>query len=849
MGKSALGVQLAQAAHERGSHVVWADCAGNVKLWTAISATLKAARLVEEGDLPPLFPSPHEFPDWNLLHTLAARLERLVIIVDNYPGPQFPLHDELVLTTLERLPNVHLILLGHDMGTLDAPLSRLRVSSAVIDDDMLQFTVGEVQELLDLKHADLAPDSNDAAKLTTQAAHIVDATAGWPLAVLGQINHGEASAGFAREFITHYASQMSPAMQELTRVACSIEEISPDSLASIAGVPEFDAARVLTQLSATFMRQRIDSNGTRWYSLQKALHQDIWMVIRPDNEGNNLHKGEASQKISTERAVALALRSPYPEQALQAAFAQKNWHLVNELLLRCTTISLVDPASGLLSLLSSIPVEAQHRYPILRYSILLPTVLNSGAPRPADALRAGEIAEVLNEVPHHQADVLTIAITAAKIHASRLQGDERTCVDALTQLQKQFDSLTKADLRRSWPTFATIACHAAVTHIALGNFSDAEWWKNLAITMTQVIPRTHGLSPSSSVYAEALGALISAARGDLRSAVTRVEEWERAHGELDKRRNFSTKPLEIAKAIVAFERNQTQQAFAFWRSLNERVRSLELRPFVIWLGAQLSAQRYGPAQAAKELSVQIRALKRVAIPMRGNDELLSELLARLSFLGQQDSPHPVKGSVPHLANAYAAFEVRQYARARSIARRVHDRAIQNTHLRRSVEALLCVEAADLMIDGTHVPPGPSQSLTATTSDSGRLARRLICDYGFVSSGLSASLRPLVSYDRITTPASNADDAVTAATGHSSSAQGSNRESTASPARTSVRRLTAAELRVLQSISVHGTAPNVARELNLSVHTVRDHLKSIYRKFDVSSRDDALHVAHQIGLLL
>jgi len=61
-------------------------------------------------------------------------------------------------------------------------------------------------------------------------------------------------------------------------------------------------------------------------------------------------------------------------------------------------------------------------------------------------------------------------------------------------------------------------------------------------------------------------------------------------------------------------------------------------------------------------------------------------------------------------------------------------------------------------------------------------------------------------------------------------------------------LTAAELRVLPMLTTHMTAPEIAAELYLSLHTVKSHQLSLYRKLGVSSRSQAVARARELGLL-
>jgi LuxR family maltose regulon positive regulatory protein len=61
-------------------------------------------------------------------------------------------------------------------------------------------------------------------------------------------------------------------------------------------------------------------------------------------------------------------------------------------------------------------------------------------------------------------------------------------------------------------------------------------------------------------------------------------------------------------------------------------------------------------------------------------------------------------------------------------------------------------------------------------------------------------------------------------------------------------LTAAELRLLPLLSTHLSFPEIAAELSLSPHTVKSAMKSIYHKLGVSSRNQAVTRARELGLL-
>ena len=61
-------------------------------------------------------------------------------------------------------------------------------------------------------------------------------------------------------------------------------------------------------------------------------------------------------------------------------------------------------------------------------------------------------------------------------------------------------------------------------------------------------------------------------------------------------------------------------------------------------------------------------------------------------------------------------------------------------------------------------------------------------------------------------------------------------------------LTAAELNVLPYLATHLTFPEIGDRLYLSRHTVKSHAMAIYRKLNVTSRNDCVERAHALGLL-
>jgi LuxR family maltose regulon positive regulatory protein len=61
-------------------------------------------------------------------------------------------------------------------------------------------------------------------------------------------------------------------------------------------------------------------------------------------------------------------------------------------------------------------------------------------------------------------------------------------------------------------------------------------------------------------------------------------------------------------------------------------------------------------------------------------------------------------------------------------------------------------------------------------------------------------------------------------------------------------LSQSEIRVLRYLPTNLSTPEIARELSLSVHTVRTHVRHLFAKLGVHGRAEAVERARGLGLL-
>ncbi|HET9912939.1 MAG TPA: LuxR C-terminal-related transcriptional regulator [Anaerolineales bacterium] len=161
-------------------------------------------------------------------------------------------------------------------------------------------------------------------------------------------------------------------------------------------------------------------------------------------------------------------------------------------------------------------------------------------------------------------------------------------------------------------------------------------------------------------------------------------------------------------------------------------------------------------------------------------------------------------------------------------------AAQNGRLRSQVEAL-CLEALACYADG-NVPEAAKLLSEALTIGQAKGFRRLFLDEGtrmaallqaMLSSLPNRSLHMFAATLLHSLPSEVTSSTVTDAL---------------------VEALSQQELRVLRLLAAGLSNADIARELVVSTNTIKTHVKSIYRKLNVNSRDEARTIARELKLL-
>ena len=167
----------------------------------------------------------------------------------------------------------------------------------------------------------------------------------------------------------------------------------------------------------------------------------------------------------------------------------------------------------------------------------------------------------------------------------------------------------------------------------------------------------------------------------------------------------------------------------------------------------------------------------------------------------------------------------------------HEDAVQNGRVRSQVEAL-CLEALAYQADSNMVEA--SQSLgEALTIGQAKGFRRLFLDEGARMAALLQATLPTFHARSLSLFASTllhsfSPEVISPLTTTSSAIQ--------------VEPLSPQELRVLRLLVAGLSNADIAKELVVSTNTIKTHVKSIYRKLNVNSREEAREMARELKLL-
>lgn len=726
-----------------------------------------------------------------LLTKIAEKNVKTLVFVDNYEHVAV---NSPVVSLLENNPNLHFLVAGKDVGELDETQTALRVPVTIIDDKALMFTLHETAELLKLR----LPGAD-----ALLAARIGEIAGGWISIVHVLLTRAaqKETAAFAENEATNYCLNLiretlneSPTSlkKDLIMLTAVISEITVQQAAHILDADEQTVLSTIKKIAPNLLQQ--NANGTtRTYSQHPVMRRAVWQNRRELAASQTLQKWARSSADFTWLTIFVA-------------FDTGDWARLSELISQNLSEEFIEPSPLLREQLQSIPEHAKEKYPVLQ---TLASIEEYAFPR-------GRRERVLNSfrrlatqslnLESQKVGIRGFLASGIRLATARLSGNADVHKRMLEQVPTRLNEITSEEAKKYRVPLITACGQLALSHWHLEEYDAAEKWCRQGLNLTTEV-RSVG-----QVHLLALRAAISAWRGDIFTAQKYVNECaEGQHGWLGENKYVSVGCV-IAKALIAIEKRDFEAAEKAYEQLAWRLHTNENWPYMVWIRTHILEQKLGGAEALAWLRSEIKSHQNEFMLWAGQLRALNDLQNRLAW--KYGRPQLITGEAASsgLSNVYLALMQADFRRAAAVAAAVAEEAARIGMWRLRARALL------LQVVAEHELGDPGEKETRER------AIALLKQYGLTSPKLE---RP-AWWDT--------DDGIDATL--SDTAQ----------IRRYVGTLTRAEIRTLRAVARYGTTNRAANELHLSVHTVRDHMKSVYRKLDVRKREDAIRVAASSGLL-
>lgn len=798
---------------ENAEHAFWSDAVAAVE-------ESSGSDLDAPADAPPIV----KIRRW------AAGLDApFALVVDDYDLVGSPDLDRDIVGLAEAAPNLALVVLARRVHLLDSPLLAGRVPISVVRGRELAFTVREAGELLAAE-----PDAG-------RRERIRELSAGWPLALSAALSE---DAGEAVEPVRARLGRMTLDLLSLVgedtgRLAlltALLGVMDADLAVAGAGLTREDAAEQLAQLSALGLLVTAPGSADHASDASYACHPAVRDALShralravPLADRDRLLGARAAQLEQSDPCAAFALlceAHSYPEA---------------EVVLAKHFTAVTDRAEQYGPLLRAAPEHVLALHPTFAAARIAvespdPTVPRETLRRLAHLMRAGASRRLSEGAEEDPADLPTdagpgaatrldaglgLAAAAQMMTAERILGDSETAHVLATRLEARL-GLSAATLGAG--TELAFTAEIAATALASGDTALAR--RNWARLLSNVdaaaedrragwrLAGLSGLAVTDVIDGDIAGAETSLAEiGTIREASPALY-WVSG---------------EIARAAVAVERHDPRTARRVLDRIEPWRDRIGLWQLPLMIDADILRTTRGTDWALPQLTAGIDLA-------RANSVGTGVWEAHLSL---------TRAMLLTLVGDFADSEQLLAGLPRDCPRVTAERARLALFRSDGVQGLLA-----------------AQSIGAAGLSRGQLIDRhllaaasaWICearDEAFTA--LQAADEHLSAYG-LSTPLWNVPHDVLielAAAAREAGVCDLTAEIEAVPERarcTRYERLSGMELRTLEAIAVHNRVSHAADALFVAPATVKVHLRSIYRKLRVGSREQAILRATRMGVL-
>ena len=720
-------------------------------------------------------------------------------------------------------------------------LARLRLAGQLgeVRADDLAFTPAEAADLFAQSGLVLTP---------TEIDRLVERTEGWAaglrLAALSFQSKTEAGrhatvAQLVDQFVGDDQSVMDYMIEEvlsglpdadrdfLLRTSV-VDEVCAALAEALTGRPDSQCLLETLERSNAFVTQV--GTGRVWFRYHQLYREML---------GHELLLRAPTVVPATHRAAAAWYHSHNePIPALRHAIAAHDWAFIDTLATHGLLPHILGPdRETLCALLGQLPEEEVQTHAGLSLAIALRNFLLLEVEGMSE--RAAAAARLAADKPEADRAPILVIIRLIEMTAARLNGDAAAAIDAATRAESLLTGIP-ADVGPAPVYQALILVNRGLSRLWMGELVEAEPELSAGLKAATAA----GLELSQMT---ALGhlALISVGRGELRVAHTRA----RAAVDIAERRGWTAEGVAatgyMALSLCHFEWNNLEEARG-WLDLATAAHQ-DRHELAVEVGLQLARARF--ARAAGDVSAARTAI--AAARAAYDHRPLPAFLHRLLTIEEADLDLAT-GQPDRVRDRFAGLDTHA-GDADAIDRERVPLALAQLALGQPQRASTTVQP--LLTDR---PTNPGLALeawlvTALAADRLREDARALdaMSHALKLAAPETRRRPFTAADRrlhelltrhaqlVGTEPDFVEEILTDLT---------QLHAPRLPPAPLDEPLTDRETAILRYLPTLFTNADLADQLHISVNTVKAHLKSLYRKLNVTSRRQAIHRSRELGLL-
>lgn len=736
--------------------------------------------------------------------------EPTALVIDDYQACTSSELDDALLTLLEMNENLHIVVVARRTATLSSALTLGRVQVRTIGADELAFTADEAVEYAKLRGL---PEPEALARLQPT-------THGWPIAVrvsTERLLEGADQAGLlsaAAEWVQHQRELIQdPNGWHIAMLVSVCHGVDLPQLAAFAGLTEEETLHAVLELLDLGL---IRSKGhSVWAEGQRYTCPDGFRNLIRSRADREL--GPKARKLALAHAIALGEREPL--EATRQLLELDAYEEAAVLTTRNPSMMLV-PDSGLLPLLRAIPQQSLARHASLLGARLLLEAFEGGTNDTVSSLFSGLGAATRDAADDPDPATRQYVLMMLSM-VERLDGNTERALRFAQLLEEDLDlALLSAQQPSSETIFAR--CAIAMTAMLSGEFELAARNANLALQHAN-----ERLNIPDQVFALGALALLAALRGEMTKARDHIGTLEQL-GEPHPLSTWGT--ADAARLLLANESDdfETLRIAAAAPPVPDHVNEM----WPLYAAAELAvvrAERGNQAAVDRAEELQLESEGYQAHSLRFVREMLTTHLARLAMTvgDYRRAHHHLSRLSLELTPATPAHA--QLALLAGEPQKAHDRlerileARTEPYTQADAKVLLAVAQWQL---------GKRDQATETL----RQAASLMSQHGLTTPLRNAPFHPLREV-AVAAAAAGGPDLVP--------------QLDALPPEMRCEQfeeLTDAELRTLAAAASNPSLAMAAESMFVTIHTVKFHLRNVYRKLHARGREEAVARAKLMRLL-